>query len=140
MKLSGLTQAQMIDAYCKEVRSLLELAVPVWHSGITLEQSVQIERVQKSALSVILGQKYLSYENAIEMTGIQRLSIRREKICIKFVKKNIKSEKPLLNVNPKNYNTRSNPNLVEEFQCRTTAFFNSSLPYLARLFNRNINC
>ena len=26
---------QMFDVYCKEVRSILELAVPVWHSGLT---------------------------------------------------------------------------------------------------------
>ena len=38
MKQSGLNKLQLVDAYQKEVRSLLELAVPVWSSGITLDQ------------------------------------------------------------------------------------------------------
>ena len=47
MKKCGLTQKELIDAYMKEIRSHLELAVPVWHSGLTLEQQIQIERIQK---------------------------------------------------------------------------------------------
>ena len=35
MKKSGLTQNELKYAYVKEVRSLLEMAVPVWHSGLT---------------------------------------------------------------------------------------------------------
>ena len=138
MKISGLTQGQLIDAYTKEVRSLLELAVPVWNSNITLDQSVQIERLQKSALSIILGFKYQSYENALEITGLKRLSYRREQICSKFISKNMKSDKPLLSVTKKSHDTRSNPNLANEIQCRTQAFYNSSLPYLARLYNRRV--
>ena len=130
---------QLIDAYCKEVRSLLELAVPVWNSNITLEQAIQIERLQKSALSIILGSEYRSYENALEITGLKRLSTRREQICIKFIRKNMRSDKPLLPVIKKSKNTRRNPNLAKEVQCRTQAYFNSSLPYLARLYNRRVS-
>ena len=38
---------KLADVYKKEIRSLLEYAVPVWHSSITVKQSNQIERVQK---------------------------------------------------------------------------------------------
>ena len=38
MKNSGLDQAELLDAYKKEVRSLVELAVPVWHAGITKQE------------------------------------------------------------------------------------------------------
>ena len=51
MKKSGLTKTQLIDAYVKEVRSLLELAVPVWYSSISKIQSQKIETVQKAALA-----------------------------------------------------------------------------------------
>ena len=30
---------QMFDVYTKEIRSILEMAVPVWHSGLTNQQS-----------------------------------------------------------------------------------------------------
>ena len=138
MKISGLSQSQLVDAYQKEVRSILELAVPVWSSGITIEQSTQIERVQKSALAAILGSEYQSYGKALKNLGIQRLTVRRESICKKFIVKNMQSSKPLLTPVTKAYNTRSGPNLVEEFSCRTQKFFSSSLPYLARLYNNNV--
>ena len=46
---------QRIDVYIKQVRSVMELAVPVWHSSLTLADKVAIERVQKAALQLILG-------------------------------------------------------------------------------------
>ena len=77
MKKSGLSQNELIDAYKKEVRSLLELAVPVWHSGLTKEQSQQIERIQKISLAAILGQKYTSYGKALKLCDLSMLSDRR---------------------------------------------------------------
>ena len=90
MKISGLSQSELIDAYCKEVRSLLEQAVPIWHSGMTLELQIKMERIQKSTLSLILGHEYINYENALKMTNLKRLSTRRDEICLKFVSKNLK--------------------------------------------------
>ena len=56
-------------------------------------------------------------------------------MCIKFIKKNTESEVPLLTKTQKAYNTRDKSKVVSEFQCRTTKYFNSALPYLARLLN-----
>ena len=135
MKKSGLTQCELIDAYKKEVRSLLELAVPVWHSSLTKEQSNQIERVQKLSLAAILGNDYTGYMNSSKMCGLVSLYDRRIQICYKFINKNMNSVCPMLSVVNKQYNTRSREQLAEEFQCRPQAFFSSSLPYLARLYN-----
>ena len=41
----------LYDVYTKEIRSLLEFAVPVWHSGLTRKQSASIEAVQKHSES-----------------------------------------------------------------------------------------
>ena len=81
MKQSGLTVSELIDAYKKEVRSLLELAIPVWHSSLTKKQSKIIENVQKAALASILGAKYTNYENALQYTKLEALFQRRLKIC-----------------------------------------------------------
>ena len=51
----NLNTETMFDVYTKEVRSILELAVPVWHSGLTKKQSRDIERIQKIAFKIILG-------------------------------------------------------------------------------------
>ena len=40
---------ELFDVYRKEIRSVLEYAVPVWHGGLTLRQSSEIETVQKMA-------------------------------------------------------------------------------------------
>ena len=138
MKLSGLNTNELIDAYKKEVRSLIEFAVPVWNSGLTLDQIRNIERVQKSSLSAILGPKYTCYEDALKLTKLDRLSTRKRNICLKFIKKNTKSSHSFLTTVEKSHNTRSNPNLAKEFKCRTASFYNSGLPYLSRLYNNNV--
>ena len=45
---------ELFDVYIKEVRSLLELAVPVWHPGLNVKQSGDIESIQKLAFKIIL--------------------------------------------------------------------------------------
>ena len=50
MKNLGLDTFTLVDYYIKEVRVHLELAVPVWQSGLTLKLSSDIERVQRVAL------------------------------------------------------------------------------------------
>ena len=35
MKILGLDTEHILDTYTKEIRSVLELAVPAWHSGLT---------------------------------------------------------------------------------------------------------
>ena len=98
MKKSGLSESELIDAYKKEIRSLLELAVPVWHSGITVEQSQQIERVQKLSLAAILGSKYTKYSEVLQILKLDSLSDRRIKICSKFIMKNMKVKSHLFQV------------------------------------------
>ena len=41
---------KLFDVYTKEVRSLLELAVPVWHPGLNKKQSKDIESIQKNGI------------------------------------------------------------------------------------------
>ena len=55
---------ELLDVYIKQVRSVLELAVPVWHSSITVLERCEIERVRKAAMHIILGNRYTTYPNA----------------------------------------------------------------------------
>ena len=50
---------RICDTYVKEIRSILKLAIPVWHSRLTLKLSGDIERIQKGALSIICGESYM---------------------------------------------------------------------------------
>ena len=121
------------------MRSLVELAVPVWHGGLTINQSKQIESVQKCSLAAILDVKYTSYDEALNILKLDRLDKRRNNLCNRFINKNMKSENPLLSLVEKSHNTRSDPKSVKEFQCRTQAFYDSSLPFLARKYNEKFS-
>ena len=55
MKILNVEPYILFEVYMKEIRSVLELAVPAWHSALTKKQSIVIERVQKVAVSIILS-------------------------------------------------------------------------------------
>ena len=135
MKRMKMNSSHIWDVYTKEVRSHLELAVPVWHSGLTKHQSAQIERIQKSALRIILDDHYTTYEEVCSLYSVEQLEKRRLKLCLNFAKKDIKRDKSMFQ-KPTTTNTRSKPTLVKEFTCRTKRFEKSSLPYLSKLLNK----
>ena len=65
LKRLGASNIEIIDVYQKQVRSILELAVPVWTAGLTIDNIRELERVQKTALAIILGRKYDGYHDAL---------------------------------------------------------------------------
>ena len=65
----------------------------MWHSSLTEENQNDLERVQKTALKVILGNKFKSYKNALSMLNIETLTERREQLCLSFALKASKHPK-----------------------------------------------
>ena len=125
----------IFDVYTKEGRSLLQLAVPVWCSGLTRLQSRDIERIQKISFKIILGPAYENYNQACKYLATQSLEDRRLKLCLKFARKNLKSDNCLFKKVVKNVNTRQSSKIVQDYKCRTSRYRKSSIPYLARLLN-----
>jgi hypothetical protein len=80
----------------------------VCHSSITVEEVSSIERVQKTALRIILRENYTDYSSALQLTGLDRLHERRTKLSLTFAKKCLKSKKneDLFPLNVKLVNTR----------------------------------
>ena len=138
MKQLNLNTSQLFDAYTKEVRSILEMAVLVWHSSLTQKQSNSIERIQKVAFKLILGEKYENYENDCQFLGAQTLFQRRVNLCKSFARKNLKSEHSFFEKYECSVNTRSRNRVVKEFHCNTSRYSKSSLPYLAKLINDGV--
>ena len=73
------------------IRSLLEQSATVWHSSLTEENVNDLERVQKSALKIILQEKYKTYKQALAQLGLESLSERREQLCLNFAEKCLKN-------------------------------------------------
>ena len=127
----SLDTSQIFDVYGKEVRSLLEYAVPVWHSGLTRQQTNQIEKIQKTAFRILLGDNYISYDVACTLLGVEPLDLRRRQLCLNFSKKDLKKDNTIFKKCPVMPQTRRVPKLVQEFLCRTHRYENSSQPYLS---------
>ena len=81
LKALGADDEDLKDVYIKQIRSILEYAVPVWHSSLTIGDSMAIERIQKSALRIILSHRYESYSTALAYMELEPLHLKLHEIC-----------------------------------------------------------
>ena len=68
--------------------------MPAWHSGLTLKQTADIERVQRVAVNIILSDSntgLCEYSYNIVILDIEPLEARRLKLCQKFAKQTLKT-------------------------------------------------
>ena len=139
MKALGLDNFTLMDFYFKEVRVHLELAVPVWHSGLTLKLSADIERVQRVAITIILGQYEIHYIQACTQLGLKPLFIRRQELCERFA---LKTSSPdcrhsdMFQLEKDGTHLTRSQNRFREHVGLKNRFYKSPLPYLTRLLNQ----
>ena len=136
--LGGSTE-QLLKVYQTRVRSTLEFAAPVFHGGLTKEQSRQIESIQKKAFAIIMGRSYTSYESALITLDLECLDTRRQKLCYNFALKCTISSKHKAMFPLKTQfrpNMRS-PKPYYENHCHTSRYYKSPIPTLSRLLNKN---
>ena len=140
MKVLNVEPLVILDVYLKEIRSVLELAVPAWHSGLSKKNAADIERVQRVAVSVILsdcttGKSDYTYDMALVTLNLEPLEVRRDKLCESFAKKTLKTKhSDMFKENSNPHNTRNKPEYHLP-KCNTKRFFNSPQNYLTRLLN-----
>ena len=72
------------------IRSTTEYCSVAFHSSLTVDQTSDLEIIQKTCSKVILGESYVHYEAALEMTGLTTLYAQREKNVLDFPLKCIK--------------------------------------------------
>ena len=92
LKNQGAGIEDLTDIFVKQVRSILEYGAPVWNSSLIKQEVLEIERVQKVFLHMVLGREYESYEIALQKTDLENLADRRETLCRNFA---IKTQKTL---------------------------------------------
>ena len=93
LKALGADKDDLKEVYEKQVRSILEFGIPVFTAGLTVDDSNNIERVQRTAAYIILDEDYTSYGDALAVLDLEPLWERRIGICTNFAQKAIKSEK-----------------------------------------------
>ena len=70
LQLLGSTRNQVLEVCTQQVRSVLEVAVPVWHPALTISDKLNTERVQKSVCHIIFGRKYSGYKKLLAALGL----------------------------------------------------------------------
>ena len=139
MKVLKLDPHVIFDYYLKEIRVLAEQGVAIWNSGLTKGQVNDLEKIQKVALKIILGDDYRSYDVACTFFNVTQLTQRRLDLCTNFALKLYKSDRNGEFFTHSNtvINTRQDSPLVIENKVNTKRCFNAPHNYLARLVNLN---
>jgi hypothetical protein len=111
----------------------------VLHAGLTQHNTRCIERVQKCAFSIILGENYNCYEYSLIILNMEKLSDRRVSPSLRSAKK--------ASIHPKHNNwfvrcdtvtnTRMLKPTYKPVQTRTERFKRSAQPYLTSLLNED---
>jgi hypothetical protein len=143
LKKLGAEKTEMLDVYLKQVRCVLEMGVAVWEPRLTQEQSKQLERVQKCAFYVIMGNDHSNYDDDVKELCSEKLSDRRYNLCLKFSKKSEKHEKFKNWFKPTDERPQPLPNTRSEktelkykpVTVRTERYKESPLPYLTDILN-----
>ena len=138
LKYVGVKTEDLIDVYVLYIRSLTEYCSVAFHPSLTNEQSNKLERIQKTCLKVILGEMYIGYEAALEMTGLETLSDRRTKRCLDFslkCAKHVRNNRLFpLNTDTDTHNVRNHETFQVNF-ARTSTYRDSTIPFCQRLLN-----
>jgi hypothetical protein len=87
LKKTGIPTNQLLKIYCAMIRPVLEFGAVSFHSLLTGEQSLALERLQRIALQTIYGVEK-SYESCLEEAQLPRLEERRQKLLENFAVKN----------------------------------------------------
>ena len=124
--------------YMLQIRSKLDQSAVVWHSSLSQRNRNDLERVQKSAVRVILGNNYNNYEDALKKIGLVTLEERREQMCLKFAKECLKLEK-MKKLFPKNESShlmeKRCPEFYQVVKTQTERFRKSAIPSMIRMLN-----
>ena len=133
-------QELLLDFYNKEIRCLFEYAVPVWYSGITLEQSKAIEAIQRYSVSIIMNNWSLPYKIKCTILSLEPLYLRRPELALSFSLKTIKGGKheEFFQVRRKSYNTREKGDIYYQAKSNTERHFKSPLVSLNRDLNEHL--
>jgi hypothetical protein len=117
----------------------LEQSAVVWHSSLSEENKSDLERVQKSAVKIIMGEKYQSYQKSLALLDMETLEDRRENLCLKFAQRCLKNDKAK-KMFPINQKSGMKTRKMEKYHVQhanTDRLQNFALIYMQNLLNEN---
>ena len=137
MKTLGLDEKTICNFWKAEGRVHLEAASVVWSSGLTVQQSRQLQRVEHRAVAAFSDRREDPAISCLRL-GLQPLANRRHKLALKFAKQTV-SKSRHSDLFTRLENPHEGRGTVKrewrEPKCRTRRHMKSALPYLTRLMN-----
>ena len=139
LKYVGSSTNDLIEIYCLVIRSTTEYCSTAFHHSLTQHEENKIESIQKTSLKVILGEQYTSYEDALALVGLEKLSSRRLKRCLTYGLKSVKhnTNSRLFPINEQKEHDLRNPELYKVNFARTEAYRKSAIPSIQRMLNQH---
>ena len=138
----GLDQEELKNIYTLFIRSILEQSATVWHSSLTEDNKNNLERVQKSAVRIIIGEKFNGYKNALNSLGLEILDDRRKNLCLNFALKSAQNPKTMkmfpIREKQHEMETRKGEKYVVQ-HANTERLKNTSIIYMQNLLNNHEN-
>ena len=134
---NGFDENELLKVYKSTILPCHDYCSSVFHSSLTLSQTIVLERLQAKALKAIYGFDP-SYRELMEKAGLSTLRARREERELRFALKCTQSERfkdwfPKLPTT----RTRSLETYVEEF-ARCCRYYNSPVFSMRRRLNKEI--
>ena len=141
LKYAGVSKEDLIEIYCLFIRSCAEYCAVVFHSSLTQEQCKKLENIQKTSLRIILGDNFVDYSAACEMSGLDRLEDRRQARLLAFARKCIQHPQNSI-FPPHNQNLNQEPHIRsrEPFHVNFShgeIYKKSTIPTCQRLLNNH---
>ena len=130
------------------IRVVMEQSCTLWHNRITEENINDLERVQKNACRIILGNKFENYEKSLKLLDLDTLKERREKLSLKFGQnctENPKTKKLFTLKQKRHKSQNKKPCCLRKeskfnvIKANTARLANSTVPFLQRLLNKHEN-
>jgi hypothetical protein len=137
MRALGVDQKSLVAYWKAEGRVHLEMACPVWHPGLTLAQSRDLDRAQRVAMAAITGRWEPSHSRQLLELGLEPLGPRRVKLCRSFAQRTAENSRhqDFFTHTGTRVRRGKQAKTYRETLSRTDTHYRSPLPYMTRLLN-----
>lgn len=138
LKSLGMPQRELKSIFTIFILPKLAYASPAWSSSLSLTQQRQLERVQKRACRVILGDSYTTYEEALTTLELTTLSERHLHILRQFGTRLLthpRHRQLLPEENPRPRHAVRHHNKIKPIRAVTDRYKKSAVPTIVKLIN-----
>ena len=134
----GCSRDDLVTSYIRLIRSVCEFAVPYWGPMISKEETRRLERIQRTAVHVIMGENFTNYSEAIKECNLERLDKRRNDLIERFAVNtadNPKFKHWFKENSPSKKNNRNRMSKLKPVTTRTEKYKKSAIPRMTEILN-----